>query len=162
MIANSCTISCLAKAYNLSVLSVHRTALALGIDCKIDGINYDQAIRINNRIKEQGHQLVYRYMVNVIDNTPEFHSIISMGDNSFWCHNYGFIPKLRKDYMLQGVIDLKTNEFIPHVYTDRELMAYCNANCSKRITTKSVSKWFSGDPIQEAWKHILYWRHVSL
>lgn len=163
MIQNSCTIHCLAKAYGITALSVHRTALAMSIDCKVNGMTYDQTVAVNNRLIEKNGISKNRYLVTVVDNTPEFHSILSLGDCSYWCPNYGFLPKMPKDYLLHNLIDLHTNDFIPHVYDPKEIMKYCNANCNKRITTKTVRSWLESREgiITETFKHILYYRHVK-
>lgn len=134
----------------------------MGIDCKKEGVNYQEEIEINKRLQQKGNKLKYRYLVTVIDNNPVYHSILSLGNNTFWCPVFGDLPKMRKDYLLQSITDLQQNKVIPHTYDAREVMKWCNANCNKRVQTKTVEKWFGKrDPaIVDAIKHILYWRHT--
>lgn len=163
MIPNSCSISCLAKTFGLSILSVHRTALALGIDCKINGLTYEQQCQVINRLRGKGYKPKNKYMVTVVDDTPEYHSILALGSDTYWCPNYGYLDSFPKQYFLINLIRIADCELIDNEFCVRDVVKWCNANCNKRITKRKVVKWFDPelDPIALAIQHVNQVRMVT-
>jgi len=163
MIPNSCVIDSIAKAYNLSALSIHRTALAIGVDCRPGGVTTADTIRILRRLKARGKTPVIGLSIDtVMDDTLGLHAILGMGNNTFWCTNLGYMKPLDKTYILQESIDLNSQKVKSITYDSIQLMKYCNANCKYRISHKKVLNWFDQleCPIEQAIKHILYYRHI--
>ena len=153
MLENSCTIYCLAKAYAMDVNRVHSIALSQGINCEIEGLNFYQTVKVNT-ILSGIKKPIYNKLLAVY-NHPDFHCIVAVDDISYWCHNRGFLPKLPIDYLPHHSICLLYNEYNSITNTPKRIMQFCNASCPKRITTRTVEKWFkTGLPFERAQLHI--------